>query len=498
MSSNSIACGIRHSLPDEAYYHFVNQYLRTQSNDSLDDPFMVCLPSKNVEQFYVPRDGVVSQILRRGCIVIVGQSGSGKTILWQSLGKSTKNILRVRLILNNSTALKQDLESFLAYHIFRAYRKRLLAPSTEITPHLSNLIPNPQWVNTFHRLQYHCHLRSQKRISGTRSDCENRRFFERSPSITSSIDVLRKLCSFIVHPPGYEHVFGKPSLEWPYKAIEVFLDCDDDLSDETFPGLIQSLQRICAMSSDIPDIKLFINRDQEALIDRANFSDIGFFYTLPPWRPEELYNLLITRLGRSEHTYGAETLERGIPPDILNKLREVLSRCPEFETDKQLSAVFIDARIAGWRYGLPEAPSLQARVNAVSDYLFRLYNTKGENVLILFLSVLSDLRTSSDQLYLQLCELINDLGRTDPYWLKIPVSALAYDARSDFVQIIVDGALRAYTQSTKFDAPIHALRLAHEFVAACIQKDQRVKRLDVNQLKLIVERYWTEEEKCDG
>mgnify|MGYP000496678957 CR=1 FL=1 len=507
MGPDSIACGIPDKLPNEEYSNFVSRYLRTQGNDLLDDPFVLYLPIERVEQFYVPREAVAGQILKQGCNIIVGKSGSGKTILWQTLGKSTRDTLRLRLTLDDNNVPRQDLESFLAYHIFKAYQERLLAPSPELEPHLSSLVTNTLWRNTFHHLYYHCYLEYQARIEDEKPLCENPGFSERSFHSTPASDILRELCNFVVSPPGYDHFFGKASSEWPYKAIQVFADCSDDLSDKSFLDLIQSVQRVCAMSSDIPDIKLFISQDQEALIDKSNFSEIGFFYHLPPWRPEELYNLLVTRLGHSGRTYNLETSERGIPPGMLKELREILSRCPEFKDNTQLSAVFVDARIVGWRYGLHDTFNIQARVNAAIDYLLDAYNDKGENVFILFLSVLSDLRAPRDQRHLQLQQLIDNLEpilqpsarHIDPHCLNIPTNVLSYDSRLEFIQIVVNGALRAYTQPTKFDAPIHALKLARGLTAACADcwRKRFPRPLNTQQLREIVNSYW-EEEKCNG
>jgi hypothetical protein len=200
-------------------------------------------------------------------------------------------------------------------------------------------------------------------------------------------------------------------------------------------------------------------------------------------------------------------LEPGLPPDILGELREVLSRCPEFEDNAQLGAVFVDARIAGWRYGLPETSNIQARVNAVIEYLLNSYNDKSENIFVLFLSVLSNLRAPTDQLHLRLQQLIKNIEPilqpavrdVDPHWLNIPTNALSYDSRLEFMQIVVNGALRTYTQPTKFDAPIHALKLARGLLAACAGcwQERFPPPLNAHQLQEIINLYW-EEEKCHG
>lgn len=505
---NPIVWDIHYGLPNQKYYDLVNYCMRTPGNYSLDDPFMIDLPLGEIENFYVEREGVDRQILESGCKIVVGKRGSGKTSLWQkrfseSKKKLHRDVLHLSLILTEHNIPKQDWEAFFAYHIFKVYRDRLLDSSSEIAPFLSTLICDLQWRNTFHRLYYHCCLKHQERSKREFLPWENRELLDHSSRGIPSGDVLRELCHFIVYPiPGYDQRFGGQTA-WPYKEVQVFLDFADDLSEETFLDLIQGLQRVCAVPSDVPDIKLFISRDLGDLVDKSAIYAQGLVYHLPPWSRDELYNLLAIRFGYYKNNHNSQASELSIPESILKRLRKILLKCPEFENNQQLSVVFMDARIAGWRYGLPEASNLQARVNAVIDYLFKSYNDKGENIFILFLYVLSDLRTPSDQLYQQLRKLINDLRsitqpssqQIDFNWLNIPTNGLKYDDRPKFIQIIVNGALRAYTHPTNFDAPIHALRLARGLIAACAGcwEDRFPPPLNARQLQEIVDLYWEEE-----
>ncbi len=64
--------------------------------------------------------------------------------------------------------------------------------------------------------------------------------------------------------------------------------------------------------------------------------------------------------------------------------------------------------------------------------------------------------------------------------------------RYHFRRIVIDGALRAYEQTTEFDAPIHALKLARGLLAACAGcwPERFPPPLDTNRLREIVNLYW--------
>ncbi|MBN2005490.1 MAG: hypothetical protein JXA21_19180 [Anaerolineae bacterium] len=507
---NPIVQNIHQGLPDQKYYEFVSRYLKTQGNDSLDDPFMIDLPFEEIDNFYVERKEVNRQILEAKCEIIVGKRGSGKTTLWQKRFSESKRrlhrgVLHLGLILDERNASEQDLGAFFAYHILKIYQERLLDSSSEIAPFLSTLICNLQWRNTFHHLyDYGCSRYQGKAAEGLLWGEEGKVRNHSSRTIASN-DVLLEVCHFIGHPI-LDRPFGSLPA-WPYKGVQIFLDLADDLPDETFLKLLQGIQQICALSSDGPDIKLYIRQDQTNLIERFGIYAQDIIYHLPPWSRDELHSLLAMRLGYYRNEPRSQSAESGIPETTLQRLREVLLACSEFENDHQLRVVFLDARIAGWRHGVPEAPNAQARVNAVIDYLFSSYNDKGQNILVLFLRALSDLHAAPDLRHQQLCELINVLEPItqsssqyiDSNWLNIPANSLRYDDRQEFLQIIVNGALRAYTHPTNFDAPVHALKLARGLIAMCAGcwNDQITLPLNAHRLQEIVNQYW-EEEKCDG
>ncbi|MBN2394513.1 MAG: hypothetical protein JXR84_27520 [Anaerolineae bacterium] len=96
--------------------------------------------------------------------------------------------------------------------------------------------------------------------------------------------------------------------------------------------------------------------------------------------------------------------------DVLyNQLRGVLSSCGPFSTDRELQAVFVDSRIGPWRENVPQASSRMERVEALVNFLCDKHDARGENALILFLSVLKDRAHSGDACHQHLANLVDDL-----------------------------------------------------------------------------------------
>jgi hypothetical protein len=98
-----------------------------------------------------------------------------------------------------------------------------------------------------------------------------------------------------------------------------------------------------------------------------------------------------------------------IPPDVYNRLQDVLLRCGLFESSVELKAIFVDERISCWRNSLPDARSTADRVNLIIDFLSRQSNAVGENALVLLLFVLSEQVSSGDVCHQQLISLADRL-----------------------------------------------------------------------------------------
>ncbi|MEH1945201.1 MAG: CHAT domain-containing protein [Nostoc sp.] len=102
----------------------------------------------------------------------------------------------------------------------------------------------------------------------------------------------------------------------------------------------------------------------------------------------------------------------GIPPQLLNRLRQALLECEQFESDRDLRAIFAFEPLHPWRVSLPHADSLTSRVDNLIAFLVNKYrsDTK-ENALVLFVRLLSYLLDGVDERHQQLADLASELER---------------------------------------------------------------------------------------
>lgn len=100
---------------------------------------------------------------------------------------------------------------------------------------------------------------------------------------------------------------------------------------------------------------------------------------------------------------------KGIPPQILRRLRTTLLECGPFGNKQELEALFVDSRISVWRNELPEAGNRRERVHVILNFLNNKYNDAQESALVLFLYVLSEYVDAVDSCYRQLTELTQQL-----------------------------------------------------------------------------------------
>lgn len=138
------------------------------------------------------------------------------------------------------------------------------------------------------------------------------------------------------------------------------------------------------------------------------------FYTHAPdsvlfQLPESIVNNL-DRQSEPNEIKVTSTSTLGIPPELNNRLREVLLNCGPFAKDEELQNVFTDTRIALWRSGLPEAENDLNRVESTLQYLVKSFNVYNENGLVLFLRVIGDRIHPQDACQRQIAELADELG----------------------------------------------------------------------------------------
>lgn len=99
----------------------------------------------------------------------------------------------------------------------------------------------------------------------------------------------------------------------------------------------------------------------------------------------------------------------GIPPDLNRRLHKVLADCGPFQSDIELSAVFVDARINQWEKYAPSGEDVETRIKRTIKALYKRHNIQGENALVLFLEVLRDHPGPATKCDLDLDGLARDL-----------------------------------------------------------------------------------------
>ena len=95
--------------------------------------------------------------------------------------------------------------------------------------------------------------------------------------------------------------------------------------------------------------------------------------------------------------------------DQLARLRALLGRCDELDTNRVLRALFADPRIGPWRGGLPDADSLKGRVDLLISYLRDKRTTAGAHALVLLLWVLAEKYDPADERHDTLLTLASEL-----------------------------------------------------------------------------------------
>jgi len=107
----------------------------------------------------------------------------------------------------------------------------------------------------------------------------------------------------------------------------------------------------------------------------------------------------------------------GIPSKLYKSLREVLIECEQFGTNRRLRTFFTNDEINIWRNSLPQAETLQERVDVLISYLHDKYRRDGANGLALFIRVLSENFDQQDVRHDRLlsleAEVINALERRE-------------------------------------------------------------------------------------
>jgi hypothetical protein len=85
--------------------------------------------------------------------------------------------------------------------------------------------------------------------------------------------------------------------------------------------------------------------------------------------------------------------------------------CDEFYSQRQLSAVFDVEELKPWQRSLPEASSPNEWVDLTISHLSGKYRASGDNVLFLFLKILAEKYEQSDERYMLLNTIADELMR---------------------------------------------------------------------------------------
>ncbi|MEC4818338.1 MAG: 5'-methylthioadenosine/S-adenosylhomocysteine nucleosidase, partial [Scytonema sp. PMC 1069.18] len=101
----------------------------------------------------------------------------------------------------------------------------------------------------------------------------------------------------------------------------------------------------------------------------------------------------------------------GIPPQLLNRLRQALLQCEQFESDRDLRSVFFNNEpLRPWRSSVPQAYSLTSRVDNVIGFLVDKHRSDTqENALVLLLHSLSNSIDEEDERHQKLANLASEL-----------------------------------------------------------------------------------------
>jgi len=110
----------------------------------------------------------------------------------------------------------------------------------------------------------------------------------------------------------------------------------------------------------------------------------------------------------------------GIPEQLLNRLREALLKCEQFDSDHALRLFFRPhEQLEPWHSKLPESNSPDERVgNLIAFLLDKHRSDTGKNALVLFVSLLSERIGKADERHEQLANLASELERAIESQLK--------------------------------------------------------------------------------
>jgi hypothetical protein len=152
----------------------------------------------------------------------------------------------------------------------------------------------------------------------------------------------------------------------------------------------------------LTNLRLFINRFSHCLVDyRLDQTLKGTGVT----------KRQITEIITPKYDFDQLIVRMGISPAICRRLRITLLACDQFNSNRELRAIFVDKRISSWRDNLPGAGNPHSRVITTISYLYDKYNSKEENALVLFLRALRAYVSPDDHLHKRIKNLAIEIER---------------------------------------------------------------------------------------
>jgi len=174
-----------------------------------------------------------------------------------------------------------------------------------------------------------------------------------------------------------------------------------------------------------------------------------------------------------------------IPPDLYNRLRNVLVRCEAFSSYDELRIAFADPRIIPWRNRVPIAQSVAERVSTTISFLYENYNTKQQNALVLFLNVLSESMHPDDERHRDLINFANEFEEVLGPNIEQTITIAADELPAD---LDLSGQRLSDVPSALFRLThLERLNLGHNnltFLPSQIGRLRKLRYLDLSQNRL--------------
>lgn len=313
---DSIAWGMRHGISDQAYQKLMAEcFPFVKDGEGPVDPFQIDLTGNQAHRVYIQRQAVEQAVCRLGNQIILGPSGTGKTMLFHQLPSLLQTQFKGVLVPSFSlcspslpSGQPQAMEAcrILAPHalgckIFDAYWESLFHDDTNRTIYLPELRQNRQWMD---KLAWFWHRYEPHRPS-IAADFELMNWLQNGPaarlygSAIPAEDALRDLVAFITAAMPGERYGRLPEL--PYRCIQIVVDRSEYLIEASAdPDVaIGDVQRLYDLGIDNLWFTLLADAEMRADVDErlacAKQGRISIYH-LPPWEKEDLRRLLYRRV----------------------------------------------------------------------------------------------------------------------------------------------------------------------------------------------------------